>query len=270
MNLKGVTLLLAVTALCIAALPAQASLTLFQQYVGDYGYAQSRCGLVTQMCSIDLGTRVPVGATITGAYIYSAQYGLSGPFALSVNLNGTALAFAPPVSQRPELLRSCLSTSECHHSTPAPVPSVRRFRSRRTPWIPKTWAPTASAGSYLQVQRPDDREYGRSWIQDGFVSNGNLITLGSPGSPYPGFSPCLPDCASDHERYDLVACAGVTGATTIRRATVNPSGDDNIFEETFWVSGQGNVTTAPEPGTLVMFGSGILGLAGLIRRRYNV
>ena len=51
---------------------------------------------------------------------------------------------------------------------------------------------------------------------------------------------------------------------------MNPSGDDNIFEETFWVSGQGNVTTAPEPGTLVMFGSGILGLAGPIRRRYNV
>jgi hypothetical protein len=138
-----------------------------------------------------------------------------------------------------ELLRSCLSTSECHQH------SQRRIQLRHR---------------YLQC----------AVSGQGFVSNGNLITSGGPGSPYPGFSPCLPDYASDHERYDLVACAGVTGATTVNVATVNPSGDDNIFEETFWVSGQGNVTTAPEPGTLVMFGSGILGLAGLIRRKYNV
>jgi hypothetical protein len=215
MNLKRVTLLLAVTALCIAALPAQASLTLFQQYVGDYGYAQSRCGLVTQMCSIDLGTRVPVGATITGAYIYSAQYGLSGPFAPSVNLNGTALAFAPPVSQS---LSCCgLASAQAnvtiqlrHRYLQCAVSGPGEHRG-----YPKRGHRRRALGSYLQVQRPDDREYGRSWIQDGFVSNGNLITSSGPGSPYPGFSPCLPDYASDYERYDLVACAGVTRATTI-------------------------------------------------------
>jgi hypothetical protein len=29
-------------------------------------------------------------------------------------------------------------------------------------------------------------------------------------------------------------------------------------------------TSTPEPGTLVMFGSGIIGLAGMLRRKFNV
>jgi len=36
-----------------------------------------------------------------------------------------------------------------------------------------------------------------------------------------------------------------------------------------WMSQPGTQAT-PEPGTLIMFGSGILGLAGVLRRKINL
>lgn len=36
------------------------------------------------------------------------------------------------------------------------------------------------------------------------------------------------------------------------------------------VAAQGNASTTPEPGTLVLLGSGILGLAGIVRRKINL
>jgi len=47
--------------------------------------------------------------------------------------------------------------------------------------------------------------------------------------------------------------------------TANQIGFDNI------TLGSATPTPGtPEPGTLVMFGSGVIGLAGLLRRKFNV
>ncbi len=326
MNLKRMTLLLAVAALCIAALPAQASLTVLQQWTGDYGYAQSGCGSVTQFCTINIDvtqTGLTSTSTITAAYLYSAEFG--GPFNPNVSLNGTAVSFGPLVQQSP----SCCGLASARanvtsivqaqwnngagnlnfnvnedptqsgidgealvvvynnggstvntvaildgYSTSAGDSSSISFATPLNGFAQMSIADSFSCcgqnstitvnGTVITTNAGNNDD-----SQDAFISNGNLITSGGPGSPYPGFSPCNPSYTADHESYDLVACAGVTGATTIHVATVNPSGDDNIFEETFWVSGAGNVSTAPEPGTLVMFGSGALGLFGLIRRKFN-
>ncbi|HVP54712.1 MAG TPA: PEP-CTERM sorting domain-containing protein [Candidatus Eisenbacteria bacterium] len=334
MHMKRITLLVALAAIFLAALPAGASLTVFQQYVGDYGYAQSGCGSVTQFCTINIdlaGTTMTSSSTITAAYLYSAEYSFIGPFTPDVSLNGTNLG-APTVfvPQSP----SCCGLASARwdvtglvqaqwnggagnlnfninensvddpqnagidgealvivynnggstvntvaildgYSTSAGDSSFINFSSPLNGFAQMSIADSFSCcgqASSITVNGTTITDFAgnNDDSQDAFISNGNLITSGGPGSPYPGFSPCLPDYASDHERYDLVACAGVTGATNIRVDTLNPSGDDNIFEETFWVSGQGTVTTTPEPATLAMFGSGVLGLAGLLRRKFDV
>jgi len=43
-----------------------------------------------------------------------------------------------------------------------------------------------------------------------------------------------------------------------------------IGSEAFTIYGTTSVTATPEPGTIVMFGTGILGLAGAVRRRFCV
>jgi hypothetical protein len=326
MNLKRTTLVLVLGTLCVAALPSQASLTLFQQWVGDYGYAQSGCGSVTQFCTINLGS-IPTGATITAAYMYSAEFG--GPFAPSVSLNGTPLSFNPVVMQSPtccglgsaranvtSIVSAAWNSTTGTFSGPFQVQEgasqagidgealvvVYKYNNPsilNTFAILDGWSTSAGDHSSITFTKPlsgfADMSIADSFSccgqnstikvngtvvttnagnnddnQDSSTHNGNLITSGGPGSPYPGFSPCMPSYAADHEFYDLVGCAGVTGATTINVSTVNPSGDDNIFEESFWVSGQGQVSTSPEPGTLVLFGSSVLGLAGLLRRKFNV
>jgi hypothetical protein len=45
------------------------------------------------------------------------------------------------------------------------------------------------------------------------------------------------------------------------------TGSGSLFGLT--VYGEKNFNPTPEPGTLIMFGSGVIGLAGLLRRKFN-
>jgi len=111
---------------------------------------------------------------------------------------------------------------------------------------------------------------------DGFISNGNLITVCSFDDPT---SPPDPSYDQDHECYDLKPFVTL-GDTSIAINTNNPSNDDNIFLETFYVSGLANVcdtpdcippSEAPEPGVLFLVGIGIVALwvsNWLYRRRF--
>ncbi len=104
---------------------------------------------------------------------------------------------------------------------------------------------------------------------DAVPSNGNLITVGSDTDP---FTPIVAGgenvTADDHERYNLASFIK-KGDTSINVNTVNPSGDDNIFLETFLVSGAGGVnapppsTNVPEPSAMILFGTGLIALAAV-------
>ena len=48
------------------------------------------------------------------------------------------------------------------------------------------------------------------------------------------------------------------------------NGTGAIGSEAFNIYGHTNMTTIPEPGTLVMFASGILGLGGIVRRKLSL
>jgi MYXO-CTERM domain-containing protein len=76
--------------------------------------------------------------------------------------------------------------------------------------------------------------------------------------------------ANDHERYNLAPYI-TSGDTTISINTLNPSNDDNIFLETFDVSGAAAINAPPpsvaEPASLGVLAAGLLAMTGLTFRR---
>lgn len=83
--------LLAVAAMaCLGSGTANAALTTFQQYVGNYGYSSDGFGSTSQSGTISAS--VPIGSTVVAAYLYTSTFSstLAG---VGGTLNGTAVSY---------------------------------------------------------------------------------------------------------------------------------------------------------------------------------
>ena len=74
---------------------------------------------------------------------------------------------------------------------------------------------------------------------------------------------------SGTEAWDLPNGGSGGPATCNFRQSGTNYGDCGLGGEAFTLTGQTNPTTTPEPSSILLFGSGILGLAGVLRRKLN-
>ena len=76
---------------CIASGSAHASLTAFQQYVGNVGYSSDGFGSTSQSGTISAS--VPVGSTVLAAYLYTSTFNNPSLGGVGGTLNGNAVSY---------------------------------------------------------------------------------------------------------------------------------------------------------------------------------
>jgi hypothetical protein len=116
-NLVKVGLLAAVA---MAATPAMAALTVFQQFTGKYGLSTDGGGGMGSGYTVTAWA--PVGATVEAAWLYQSGFdraGIEGPY--GVSLNGNALTFGSAVFDRSDSSVTLFSARADVTSLVAPI-----------------------------------------------------------------------------------------------------------------------------------------------------
>jgi hypothetical protein len=107
----------------------------------------------------------------------------------------------------------------------------------------------------------DGGDPGSVTVWSGLNGKGTLLTsLGLPVTPRHGEGSCL---GLDYCPFVPI---GVSFAGTAKSVDFNAPLNNIVFDNV--TLGSSAPVVIPEPGTLVMFGSGIVGLAGLVRRKF--
>jgi len=101
-------------------------------------------------------------------------------------------------------------------------------------------------------------------VYSGLDATGSVLaTLNLPTTPSGGSPECTYGAYCPFEPF------GVTFSGTAMSVNFSGVADQIGFDNI--TLGSGTPTPGvPEPGTLVMFGSGVIGLAGMLRRKFNV
>jgi hypothetical protein len=74
-----------------AAMPANASLSVFQQFSGAYDISSDGCGSVSQNCTLTVN--VPVGGVVEGAYLYTSTFGNGALSGVGGTFSGNAATY---------------------------------------------------------------------------------------------------------------------------------------------------------------------------------
>jgi hypothetical protein len=223
--MKRSLIIMALAVLCIISMSynVNAALTTFQTFTGTVAVSTDGFGSIDQTGTISAS--VPAGATVLGAYLYTAVFRNQAHVGVAGTLNGNPVPYGPPVpNPSPSALGCCALSSARADVTSIVAPVINGGPGGIYNFTVTETAATQDGEALVVVYSLASLPVGTVGILDGFsavTGDSTAINFSNP------LDPTAPGFFAEMRIGDSFSCCGQRSTISVNGVTITDNAGNN-------------------------------------------